>query len=471
MPEHGSSVQPSPGPVPAAPAPAPAAPPPQPLTAGRIARFWLPLEATWLMMAAEGPFVAAVIARLASPKENLAAFAVATALAWMVESPVIMMLSASNVLVRDGLAYRKLRRFSNALNAAVTAVMALLLIPPVFDAVARGVMGLGPDIARLAGRSMIFLLFWPGAIGFRRFYQGILISHGRPQAVTWGTVVRLSTMAGTGLLLALAFRLPGASVGAGALGAGVIAEGAASWLMARPTLRRLRRDDPAACAFGASLTAGRVVRFYSPLALTSFLLFFINPLTTFFLARGRMPVESLAVLPVVVGLAFVFRTAGIAMQEVVIALAGDGLENRRPLRRFALRVGAASSAGLAAVVFSPLAGFWYGRVSGLSPELTAFSVVPGMLLVLVPFLEAVLSYERSLLVRAHRTAPISVAVAVQLGVTALGFSIAALVLKTVGALSIGPALTAGYAAGAAVLALGHRDAPPAPLDRPRGTVA
>jgi len=425
---------------------------PPPLTSGRIARFWLPLEATWLMMAAEGPFVAAIIARLASPKENLAAFAVATALAWMVESPIIMMLSASNALVRDGVAYRKLRRFSNALNAAVTAVMILLIAPPVFNLVARGLMGLAPEVAGLAGRSMIFLVLWPGAIGFRRFYQGILISHGRPQAVTWGTAIRLSTMAATGLLLALVLRLPGASVGAGALGAGVVAEGAASWAMARSTLRRLCRQDPAECGFGNALTAGRVVRFYAPLALTSFMSFFINPLTTFFLARGRMPLESLAVLPVVVGLAFVFRTAGIAMQEVVIALVGDGLEHKLPLRRFSLRVGAVSTLGLAAVVFTPLAEVWYGRVSALSPELTAFSVVPGMLLVLLPILESVLSYERGLLVKSHRTAPISVAVAVQLAVTAAAFILGIGVLRLIGALSVGPALTAGYAAGVAVLA-------------------
>jgi len=432
---------------------------PAALTPGRIARFWLPLEATWLMMAAEGPFLAAVIARLASPKENLAAFAVATALAWMVESPIIMMLSASNALVRDGVAYRKLRRFSNALNGGVTAVMIVLVVPPVFDLVARGVMGLTPDLARLAGQSMIFLVLWPGAIGFRRFYQGILISHGRPQAVTWGTVIRLTTMAATGLLFALVFRLPGASVGAGALGAGVLAEGAASWAMARSTVRRLCRQDPAECAFGNSLNARRVVRFYAPLALTSFLSFFINPLTTFFLARGRMPLESLAVLPVIVGLAFVFRTAGIAMQEVVIALVGDGGENRRALGRFTLMVGAGSAAGLAAIVFTPLADIWYGRVSGLSPELTAFSILPGMLLVLVPFIEAFLSYQRGVLVRAHRTAPLSVAVAVQLAVTTAVFMLMVLVLKTVGALSVGPALTAGYVAGVTVLMAMSRGRP------------
>jgi hypothetical protein len=218
----------------------------------------------------------------------------------------------------------------------------------------------------------------------------------------------------------------------------------------------LRRQNDAECAFGRSLTASAVVRFYAPLALTSFLSFFINPLTTFFLARGRMPLESLAVLPVIVGLGFVFRTAGIAIQEVVIALVGEDGENRRVLGRFTLRVGALSTAGLAAVVFTPLAPIWYGRVSGLPPDLAAFSILPGALLVLLPFVEALLSYERGLLVRAHRTTPISVAVGVQLAVTTAVFTLMVLALKTVGALSIGPSLTAGYGAGAAVLVMGHR---------------
>jgi hypothetical protein len=188
-------------------------------------------------------------------------------------------------------------------------------------------------------------------------------------------------------------------------------------------------------------------------ALTSFLSFFINPLTTFFLARGRRSLESLAVLSIIIGLCFVFRTAGIAMQEVVIALVGDGLENRRSLRRFSLRVGILATAGLAAVVFTPLATFWYGGVSGLSADLAAFAVLPGALLVFLPFTEAVLSYERGILVKAHRTAPIGAAVAVQLGVTTAVFALLVLVLRAIGAVSIGPALTAGYAAGLAVLLL------------------
>ncbi len=78
--------------------------PTKPLSARTALKYWLPLEATWLMMAFEGPFVAAIIARLADPKINLAAFGVATSLAWIIESPIVMMLSASNALVRDKIA-------------------------------------------------------------------------------------------------------------------------------------------------------------------------------------------------------------------------------------------------------------------------------------------------------------------------------------------------------------------------------
>ena len=65
----------------------------------KIFRFWLPLAATWLMMSIEGPFLAAVIARLADPKHNLAAYGVAFSFALIIEAPVIMILSASLALV------------------------------------------------------------------------------------------------------------------------------------------------------------------------------------------------------------------------------------------------------------------------------------------------------------------------------------------------------------------------------------
>ena len=50
-----------------------------------LLRLWLPLQGTWLMIALEAPFLAAVIARLPEPPHNLAAFGVAYAAAILVD--------------------------------------------------------------------------------------------------------------------------------------------------------------------------------------------------------------------------------------------------------------------------------------------------------------------------------------------------------------------------------------------------
>ena len=86
-----------------------------PLAYRRIFSFWLPLAGTWLMMAAEGPYLAAIIARLPDAAPNLAAFGVAFAFAIIIESPVIMLMSASTALVEDAASFRALRRFAIAL--------------------------------------------------------------------------------------------------------------------------------------------------------------------------------------------------------------------------------------------------------------------------------------------------------------------------------------------------------------------
>jgi hypothetical protein len=53
------------------------------------------------MMSVEGPYLSAIVARLAAPVPNLAAFGVAFTLAWLAESPIIMLLTATTALVKD----------------------------------------------------------------------------------------------------------------------------------------------------------------------------------------------------------------------------------------------------------------------------------------------------------------------------------------------------------------------------------
>ena len=85
-----------------------------------IFKFWMPLAATWLMMSVEGPYLSALIARLAEPKFNLAAYGIAFSLALIVEAPVIMMMSASTALVKNNQSFRQLRKFNYGLMFLLT---------------------------------------------------------------------------------------------------------------------------------------------------------------------------------------------------------------------------------------------------------------------------------------------------------------------------------------------------------------
>ena len=402
------------GEVPAAPALAP----------GRIARFWSPLAATWVMMAIEGAFVAAAIARLPDPKINLAAYGVAFAIAIVVEAPVMMLMSTSTALVRDRDSFRRLRAFSMGVNAFATLLLCGLLVPWVFDAVASRLLNLPAEVASLTYGALWIYLPWAAAIGYRRFFNGLMIRSGKTRRVAAGTLLRLSVVAAAGVLLTQLSGLPGAWVGAASLTVGVCAEAVAARCLAGATVRRLLARRGARGDGVPSLSYRWILRFYFPLALTSLIGLAAQPMLTFFMGRAAAPLESLAVFPVIHALSFLFRALGISYQEAAIALLGDSSDNRPVVGRFALGLAAAASAGFALVALTPLFGVWFETVSGLTPELVSYARVPVVILVPAPALAVWLSYQRALLVMRRRTAQITVATVVEVATMATVFAIA-----------------------------------------------
>lgn len=415
-------------------------------------------------MGLELPYIAAIVARLPSPAPNLAAFGVATSLAWCIESPIMMLLSAATALVRDRASYLALRRFTFLLNAIVTAGMAALAVPAVFRFVGETLIGLPPEIAGLSRQCMLILLGWPAAIGYRRFYQGILVSHHLTRRVAYGTVVRLASMSATAALLALTVSLPGATIGAIALMTGVALEAAASRIMARHSVGLLLRTGQAA---GPPLTIAAITRFYYPLALTSVLSMALGPLVTFGLGRGRAPIESLAVWPVVTSVVFLFRSGGVAFLEIAIALAASHPTSDRVVRRTAGWLGALASLALALLAFTPLEVALFGRISGLSPDLASIGTWPLRVLVLLPALEFILSVQRARWIVAHRTVMVTIATAVEGAGLVLTLLFAIGVLDMVGATAGAVAMLAGRVMANAFLYVRGRMTPTMrPADAP-----
>jgi hypothetical protein len=385
-----------------------------------ILSFWLPLAASWVLMTLEGPFVQAAIARLPDPETSLAAFGIVVSLSVTIEAPVIMLLATSTALSRDRAAYAVLRRFMLALNLLLTIVAALVAFTPLYDWIVPGAMGVPEHIAVAARPGMRIMTLWSAAIGWRRFYQGILIRFGQTRRVTYGTGVRLLASAGTAAALALWGELPGVWVGSCALMAGVLAEAALVTWLVRPTLaRHLASSAPLASpqASTPTLTMRRVIGFHAPLAATSLLTLLSQPLISAGLARMAFPEQSLAAWPVAFSVVLFTRSFGLATQEVVITLT-DGPETLGPLRRFALSVALGSVLVLALIAFTPLADLYLREITSVSAELADFSIPGLQAALLLPGLTALQSWLRALLMKGEATASINQAMGLNLVFTA-----------------------------------------------------
>jgi len=395
------------------------------------------MAGTWLMMSLEPPFLAAVIARLAEPKENLAAFGVSFAVAVLVESPIIMILSASTALVQGPVSYRRLRNFTYGINGILTVAMIAMLLTPLWRWLAADLLRLPGNVAGLTQSALWILVPWPAAIGYRRFYQGLLIRQGQTRRVAYGTVVRMVSVTTTVVVLYMFSDLAGVLVAAWGLTLGVAAEAVASRFMAREAVRDSKDGE------ADMISYRRIVRFYWPLAMTSVIGLAAHPVVTFFMGYARFPLESLAVLPVVNSLSFIFRAVGISYQEVAIAVLARDPGSHPAVARFAAWLSGLSALAMALIVFTPLSTVWFRTISGLSAELTAFALTPARILVLLPALSVMLSLQRAILVHGRNTAPITWATALEIGGIVAALWIGTAGLNLVGATAAAIAFIAG----------------------------
>jgi hypothetical protein len=339
----------------------------------------------------------------------------------------------------------RLRWFTRSLNVGVAAIMALLTLTPAWDLFAVELLGLDPEVASLTRGALLILLPWPAAIGYRRFYQGLMIRGGRTHLVAYGTAIRLAAMAGAGMTLYFTTSIPGAWVGAGALSTGVLTEALVARIMAGPAVREIRQVTTE--ERGEGTTYSGITRFYVPLALTSVIGLAAQPAITFFMGHARFGLESLAVLPVVNSLSFLFRAIGLSYQEVAIAVLGRGRENMGAVLRFALGLAVAASLGQGLIAFTPLARLWLVDLSGLKVDLAAFAYAPLQILAIVPALSVIQATQRAMLVQARVTTPLTWGTVVEVTGIVGGLLLTVVGLDLIGATAAAVSFLMGRIAG------------------------
>lgn len=360
-------------------------------------------------MGLELPALSAVVARLAHPEINLAAYGVVFALAMIVESPIIMLLAASTALSRDWDSYLKVRRFMMHAGALLTALHVVIAFTPLSYFVFVNLIGAPQEIIEPARLGLMIMTPWTWAIAYRRFNQGVLIRLGHSNAVGLGTVIRLSANIVVLTVGYLVGTIPGIVVATSAVSTGVMSEALFVGLRVRPSLKRLQQIAPD----GEPLTFRAFLHFYVPLAMTSLLMLLVQPIGSAAISRMPGALESLAVWPVVGGLLFLLRSVGIAYNEVVVALLGEpeAVEN---LRRFARIVALCLTGVLLLIVATPLAVWWFGGLSGLPPSLTYLAQSSLWLALLLPALSVWQSWYQGTLVHIRRTRGVTEAMVIAL---------------------------------------------------------
>lgn len=420
-------------------------------------RLFLPLSLSDVIMILSGPILTVGLARLAAPATSLAAYSVAQNVAIFLESPIIMLLHASTALTRYRGLFDPLRRFMILANLALTAIYLAVAFTPVYDLIFRDVLGQPEAVVAAARPAFQLMLLWPAAIGWRRFYQGVLINRRQSNRIALAGFARLGSLAVV-TYAGVVWRAPGATLAGLALVVGVIVEAVAVTLLARPSSPQDPGEAADAPPAWVPKTAARIALWYWPLAMTQVLVWLVRPFINGGIARSVSPEIGLAAWPVAWATFTIVGNSVRAVQQLTLSLLSRR-QHYLVLRRFAWLVGLTASGLLALLAFTPLGMGYLESVLGLRGDLShvARAALPALrVAVLYPLLAAQQSWLQGLLIRAGQPRWINAAAVAGGMVTLVVVYVGALAWRLPGAPLGALALMTGLLAELGVLAVAAR---------------
>lgn len=386
---------------------------------------WIPLAVMWILMAVEHPAISAVLSRTGDATQQLAAFGFSFALALFIEGPIVQMLAAGTAIASNRENYKKLLLFMHILGWGATGIHLILILPPVYDFIAIQIFNLPHSLIEPSRQCLIYMLPWTVTVGYRRLWQGVLIRYSRTSVIPITMAARLSTSL---LILLWGYHsriLPGALLGGLALTGGTTAGAVAAYFYARPLVKSLPITGKNKRTGSEVYSWRYLISFYIPLALMNFLNLGARPLMNLGIARGYLPVESLALWPVLFAFFFLFTSLSMSMQEIVIAK-NRGPQSFKSLTGFVHILAFSLFLLFFLIGITPLWKLWFYGVSGISPELGVFIPASLKMLFPLPLFTAYVSLLRGYLIHRGRTKIMSVGVLVNvtvlLGVIIIGVS-------------------------------------------------
>jgi progressive ankylosis protein len=348
----------------------------------QLIQLWqqfIPLSLSDVSMALGDPLTTTTLAHLPDARNNIAAVGVAKAIAIFCESPIIMLLHASNALAPTQTSRRALWKFALIASGGMSLLLALTTLPFIFAIVGEGWLGVSPNLSGTIRSTLSIVILWPFAIGWRRYFQGLLIHSGQSNAVALAGIIRLLVVGGI-LAGGFALKANGAVVAGMSLVWGVIAEAIAVTFLAR-RLGATQLPEVISTPELPQDLAG-VWKFYAPLGGTMMLGWGARAALVGIVARANDGEIALAAWPAAWGLVIVVANSTRMVQQIIIR--NRKLLPDRVLIIFAITVGLVCSLILLSVSGTPMSqdaiGWFVGNdnelISRVRPVLLICAVMP-----------------------------------------------------------------------------------------------
>ncbi len=384
----------------------------------KLLKAWFPLTLQWLLMSLEGPIVASFITKFSGQEFNLAAHGIAFSIGLIVEAPIMMMLSASNALVRGKQNYGNLLKLNIILCAALTLVMLGVQIPSVFNFISY-IFNINPLIHERTKIAASCLILWPAAIGIRRFFHGILTFQGKTKYLAYGTGVRLTSVVLIALFFSKVPMLPPAALGTGAIGLSVVTEMMYTFIISKPFVHIIKNTADT----NTILTLKEMASYYFPLIVMSFISVSVMPIVAMFIGYLPFPIESLATYPLLSNFSFALSSPAIALQELLITAFTKHPSSEKQFRKLVWWTIGISTVVAYAIALTPLSTFWFKNGAGLSHSLMQFIPIPLLIVAILPAGNAWLAYARAKLLTLRQSKFVGTLAAIELGGILFGFTI------------------------------------------------
>jgi progressive ankylosis protein len=376
------------------------------ITIGQLWREFLPLSLSDVTMAFGDPLMTITLTRLPDARVNLAAAGIARSLAICLESPIIMILHASNALAPTLGSRRALWRFVLLAGGSLSALLMLLAWPPIFDFVGRQLLQIPADLAPTVQGILVLVGLWPFAIAWRRYFQGILIYHGQAAAVANASLWRLGTVA---TIFGLGYwqQASGAMLAGLALVLGVIVEATVVTIVVKRRSAQLQPPPLNPEARPLPQTIGAVSKFYWPLANSMVVTWAGRTLLVGIVARAFDAKLALAAWPAAWGLVVLIANSTRMVQQITIKYRHRIAD--RQLFQFALTVGLVGALVLGVIGTTPIGMQVIQLFVGGDREL-AMQMRPVLWVCFInPLLVALLNAMQGMMVSEGRTGSVNLA--------------------------------------------------------------